>query len=145
MKQIQNIIIVTSLLFISVFVNGQSKIDSTYNLEIECCRFENKVIDTIYIEGEIIRYKIISKEKLYTKGTIDFIEGYIILPDFDSNSDSSLLKKIFNKIGKNNNINEFNAFKDCEALNIYYQGMKPLKEQEEHLENSFIGIFKIIK
>ena len=102
-------------------------------------------MDSIVVQGTVYSYKIISTFKLYTKGTVDFYKSEILLPDFDSSSDKSLITKVLQKIGYLYQTDEFTAFKDCEAREIYCQGVRHLPVQEKYLEKNLIGHFKLEK
>ncbi len=123
------------LLFFPLIINAQDQ----FNLD---CEVGIEKMDTVLIENKTVSYKVIRVNKLYTKGTTDFYDGIIILTDTEKLSESEL-KTVINQIGEKYRVNELLAFKNCDAIRIYYQAMKLLPEQEKFLKESLIGNFKI--
>lgn len=144
MRRISNILSIFIILnFSCFFANAQNKKPIEFNLS--CDSLSNTQMDTLTLSGNIVRYKIISTHKLYKKGTFEFFESNILLPDFDSQSDKKYIKNVLNKIGASIYTNEFIAFKDCIAREIYYQAIFPTKKQKKYLKKNLIGYFKVVK
>ena len=130
------------LILLSFQINGQSPIFE--NFTVNC--LDKLKFDSINIDGEIIKYKIVGISKLYTKGTIDYYNAEIILPDFDSKSDDLFINEIMEQIVKETkliSIDEITAFKTCGTRDIYLQAIFPNKNQQETLKKNFIGIYKL--
>jgi hypothetical protein len=108
--------------------------------DFEC---KNVILDSIKFENQIIKYKILNKHKLYSKGLTDYFNTDIIFPGFDSNSDKIIVQKIINEIAKNNPTDEFNAFKNCETREIFYQGLELSSKQKKLFKKNFIGFFPV--
>ena len=106
---------------------------------LSCEENENNNMDTIKSDSQTCHYKIISTLKLYG----DYFQSFILLPDFDSKSDTSYIKSLLIKIAIIHPTNEFIAVKDCKTLNIIYQGMIAFPEQKDYLKKNLIGQFII--
>ncbi len=144
MRKISTILTILTLIVLSTFIaHGQTVKPDTINLP--CDKIVSNDMDTLTVLGQVVRYKIISTDKLYTKGTFDFYVSDILLPDFDNDSDKSMISKVLDKIGHFYHTDEFIAFKDCIAREIYYQAMYPLRGQKKYLKKNLIGHFKIEK
>lgn len=104
---------------------------------------KNIVLDSIKFENQIIKYKILNRHKLYSKGQTDYFITDIIFPEFDNNSDKIFIQKTINEITKNNPTNEFNAFKNCEIREMFYQGLELSSKQKKMFKKNFIGFFPI--
>lgn len=129
------------MIVLSTFIaSGQTLEPETINLP--CDKISINDMDSLTVSGQVIRYKVISTYKLYTKGTVDFYVSDILLPGFDSSSDKAFVSIILHKIGQLYQTDEFVAFKDCTALEIYYQAMYPLRGQKKYLKKNLIGYFK---
>jgi len=144
MKRISTILTILTMIVLSTFIAlGQTVKPDTINLP--CDKIASSDMDTLTVLGQVVRYKVISTYKLYTKGTVDFYVSDILLPDFDSDSDKSMVSKILDKIGQFYHTDEFTAFKDCKTREIYYQAMNPLRGQKKYLKKNLIGHFKTEK
>jgi hypothetical protein len=141
MRRISTILTILTIIILSTFtVVGQTV--KPVDINLPCDKIANNDLDTLTVLGQVVRYKVISTYKLYTKGTVDFYESDIILPDFDNDSDKLLVAKILQIIGQLYHIDEFTAFKDCASREIYYQAMYPLQGQKKYLKKNLIGHFK---
>ena len=137
MKKIETTISILLLISLTIFVTfGQFKDLKTFNHPCD------QILSTIVFDGEQIKYQVISRTLLYTKGTFDFYESDIILPEFDSKSDKGLINRLLIKIKEIHPANEFSAFNNCDARRIFYQEMKPTEKQIKFLKESLIGHFK---
>jgi len=119
------------LLFFPLIINAQDQ----FNLD---CEMGIKKKDTVLIENKAVFYKVIRVNKF----TTDFYDGIIILTNTEKLSEPDL-KTVINQIGEKYQVNELLAFKNCDAIRIYYQAMKLLPEQEKFLRENLIGNFKI--
>ncbi|MBF8457668.1 hypothetical protein IV494_10805 [Kaistella sp. G5-32] len=123
---------------IFIFLLNINVYSQKVSLTIDC---KEIVFDSLKYENKIVLYKILSKRVLYTKGTTSYFTTDILLPEFDKNSDRSLLQIIINKISENNQTDEFNAFKNCESKETFYQKTKLSRKQKQILKQNFIGYF----
>ena len=109
----------------------------------EKCEEGIQRMDTLIMDNNQIFYKVFQVKKLYSKGSTDFYDGTVIIPEKTEKLSDLELKNLMNEIGDIYKVNELMAFKNCKAVRIFYQAIKPSNEQKMFLRENLIGIFKI--
>ncbi|MEN8251180.1 MAG: hypothetical protein ABFS32_19765, partial [Bacteroidota bacterium] len=112
-----------------------------------CDSISTKDLATINIGNREVEYRILLKEKAYynTKRNRIVFRGEVLIPNLSKDIDSIGVRQIMTAIGIANDIDELIGFRDCAAQRIFYQAMKYLPGQKEHLEKNLIGLFIIEK
>jgi hypothetical protein len=115
------------------------KINSAQEKSELDCKIGFETIDTEIETQKTVTYKIISSRKLYTKESFEFSEGIIVISDLNNKLNSNEIVKTIATIGLKNNLSKMTVFKTCDAIKIYFQGVKPTSEQKKYLEENLIG------
>lgn len=96
-------------------------------------------IETELKSQEVVSYKIMFSQKLYTKQSFEFNEGVIVLKDFNDQIQPNEISKIIAQISVKNKLAKIIAFKKCEAIKFYFRQSKLTNEQKEFLNNNLIA------
>lgn len=114
---------------------GQVKEAKTFTLDCHLIETENN-FDVVKINESIIVYKIVSR-KLYA----GYFEGFVILKNLPKKYNQVFLNVIIQELMLENDFDELTVFRNCTAIDTYYQAMKPNKSQELFLKENYLGFF----
>ena len=106
--------------------------------ELDCENGFEK-IETELKSRKTVSYKIIYSQKLYTEDSFEFSEGIIILPDLNDQIQPNEIIETIARIGVKNKLSKVLAFKNCDAIGLYFQQSKLTPEQEDFLKNNLIA------
>lgn len=135
-------LLTVALLFIACNLCAQK---TNSGLQIECYPYQNKLVDSILLDGKIYHYKMIQTRVLYKKGITNFTASEIILPEFNNLSDSVFVSKLLHAIMHNDPCDEVAAFTDCLARELYYDCKNLQTDEADYFKKHFVGYFPIRK
>lgn len=143
----KNSTIISALIFIGLLSSSSNLYAQKTNsgLQIECYPYQNKLADSILLDGKTYHYKMIQTRVLYKKEAPNYTASEIILPEFNNLSDSVLVSKLLHIITQNEPCDEVAAFTNCLARQLYYDCKNLQTDEAKYFKKHFVGYFPIHK
>lgn len=105
--------------------------------ELDC---ENgfETIETEVESQEIVSYKIIYSQKLYTEESFEFSEAIVVVSDLNNKISTEKIIEIIVRIGVKNKLSKVLAFKTCKAVEFYFQQPELTPEQADYIDKNLL-------
>ena len=116
-----------------------STINFAQNTSESNCEKGFEKIETELKSQKIVSYKIINSQKLYTEDSFEFSEGIIVINDFNDQIQPNEIIETIARIGVKNNMTKIIAFKNCEAIKLYFIESELTTKQKNFLNNNLIA------